>query len=96
MFILCIVVDNAPVSCSVDAEWIATKKDWEQNERKYKAHEKERSSLNESRKDSVSSEGSHDTGEGPSTTYDESMDEMRCILYAHGGKSFVHRMESSC
>ena len=81
-----IVADNALISCSVDAEWIATKKDWEQNERKHK----ERSSLNEPRKDSMSSEGSHnDTGDGLSTTYDESMDEMRCILYAHGGKSFI-------
>ena len=81
-----------PTSCSVDAEWIAAKKDWEENERKYKAHEKERSSMTDSRKDSMSTDGSQSgVGEGPSTTYDQSMDEMRCILYAHGGKPVLSK-----
>ncbi|KAJ3529138.1 hypothetical protein NM688_g7897 [Phlebia brevispora] len=69
----------------VDAEWIAAKKDWEESERKYKAHERERSSLNEQRKTSTSTDGSSNGVDEGSSSYDPSMDEMRCILYIHGG-----------
>ncbi|KAI0629024.1 alpha/beta-hydrolase [Trametes polyzona] len=61
----------------VDAEWIVAKKDWQEAKRKQKAREA-----------SVDGPPSMDAG-NPSqdapATYQPEMDEMRCVLYAHGG-----------
>ena len=62
---------------SVDAEWIATKKDWQESEKKHKAHEKDKSRS--------SSNSTQIDGEEAPAEYDPDMDEMRCILYSHGG-----------
>ncbi|OBZ69937.1 AB hydrolase superfamily protein C4A8.06c [Grifola frondosa] len=63
----------------IDAEWIVAKKHWEDAKRKQKAHEKDTSGANSANAESV--DGS---GETPAS-YQPEMDEMRCILYAHGG-----------
>ncbi|KAJ6593444.1 hypothetical protein B0H19DRAFT_1090334 [Mycena capillaripes] len=58
----------------VDAQWITAKKDWQEAKRRYKMQNK-----------------SQTVAEAPvdpaadSAPYEEHMDEMRCILYAHGG-----------
>ena len=67
----------------MDAEWIATKKDWEHSEKKYKAHQKDQKDK-ESRERSATSSPEMNDEEG-SAPYEPSMDEMRCILYLHGG-----------
>jgi hypothetical protein len=60
----------------VEAEWVTAKKDWQEAKRKYK----ERQSTGLKQPDQPA--------EGEvSDTYLPSMDEMRCILYLHGGKS---------
>ncbi|KAI0079263.1 alpha/beta-hydrolase [Panus rudis PR-1116 ss-1] len=66
----------------VDAEWIASKRDWDNAEKKFKAHERERNNTGDSR-----GSESRETGVDPnaSADYQPEMDEMRCILYAHGG-----------
>ncbi|KAJ7188711.1 hypothetical protein C8R46DRAFT_1205850 [Mycena filopes] len=57
----------------VDAQWITARKDWREAKRRYKSHK------------------SKTPGEAPvdpaadSAPYEEYMDELRCILYAHGG-----------
>ncbi|KAG7449721.1 alpha/beta-hydrolase [Guyanagaster necrorhizus] len=57
----------------VDCQWITAKKDWREAKRRYKMQQKTKSDV-----DPV-----QETGEA--TTYDKDMDEMRCILYLHGG-----------
>ncbi|KAK0212425.1 hypothetical protein DFS33DRAFT_1390424 [Desarmillaria ectypa] len=57
----------------VDGQWITAKKDWREAKRRYKMQQKSKPDV-----DSVP-----ETGE--SATYDKDMDEMRCILYLHGG-----------
>ncbi|KAL1941449.1 hypothetical protein VTO73DRAFT_7266 [Trametes versicolor] len=61
----------------VDGEWIVAKKDWQEAKRRQKARES-------------SSDGGPSLDAGQSSqetpaTYEPEMDEMRCILYAHGG-----------
>ncbi|KAI0827909.1 alpha/beta-hydrolase [Trametes gibbosa] len=60
----------------IDAEWIVAKKDWQEAKRRQKARE-------------TSTDGgtpSLDTAQQEvPATYQPEMDEMRCILYAHGG-----------
>lgn len=63
---------------SVDAEWIVTKKDWQEAKKRYKAQEKIRTSLG---KDSA-----QNAQDDVPTGYQPDMDEMRCILYTHGGE----------
>ena len=55
---------------SIDGEWIVAKKDWQEVKKKQKAR-------------GVSVDGGIPAG--PSTEYKPEMDQMRCILYAHGG-----------
>ncbi|EKM53370.1 uncharacterized protein PHACADRAFT_259700 [Phanerochaete carnosa HHB-10118-sp] len=78
----------------VDAEWIVAKKDWKEAKRRYKmAQEKERQSSDEpSRTPSIAPDSSSQQQQQqngvPSDAgpyYQPEMDEMRCILYAHGG-----------
>ncbi|KAJ7099552.1 hypothetical protein B0H15DRAFT_820712 [Mycena belliarum] len=58
----------------VDAQWITAKKDWQEAKRRYKMYHNSRS-MNEAPVDP----------DADSAPYEEHMDEMRCILYAHGG-----------
>lgn len=79
----------------VDAEWIAAKKDWKEAKRRYKmAQEKDRQPSDEhSRMPTTASEPSSQSSSSqqngvPSDSapdYHPDMDEMRCILYTHGG-----------
>ncbi|KAJ3756791.1 Alpha/Beta hydrolase protein [Lentinula raphanica] len=57
----------------VDAQWITAKKDWQEAKRRYRDKEK------------TQREGKHEGTENESATYNQDMDMMRCILYAHGG-----------
>lgn len=78
---------------SVDGEWIVAKKDWQ--EAKKRAKSKERRDKSKERREKggeESTQQSTTTGsasaEGISETdYTPDMDEQRCILYFHGGKS---------
>ncbi len=63
---------------SVDAEWIVARKDWQEAKKKQKAR-------------GMSSDGAPvdngNTHQELPPQYSPEMDEMRCILYAHGGMS---------
>ena len=82
-------IDRRLYGCdSVDGEWIAAKKDWQQAEKRYKAQEERASTMNSAR-------SSHDIPSADQSKpgvpadasghYQPEMDEMRCILYIHGG-----------
>ena len=64
--------------CSVDAEWIVAKKDWQEAKKRQKAREA-------STDGPASLDAGHPSQEMPAS-YQPEMDQMRCILYAHGGK----------
>ncbi|KAH7928695.1 alpha/beta-hydrolase [Leucogyrophana mollusca] len=71
----------------IDGEWITAKKDWQDAKKRWKAQEKRRES---SFTNSPPTDPEEAPEDGPSSSnstdvYDEEMDEMRCILYAHGG-----------
>ena len=77
----------------VDGEWIVAKKDWQEAEKRAKS--KERKDKSKERKErggekstqqstTTSSASAEDTSE---PDYTPDMDEQRCILYFHGGKS---------
>jgi cell wall-associated NlpC family hydrolase len=68
---------------SVDAQWITTKKDWREAKKRYKEFEKLRTE--DKSKDAHASH--HPADQSHSGSYSEEMDEMRCILYSHGGSS---------
>ncbi|KAK7057586.1 Abhydrolase-3 domain-containing protein [Favolaschia claudopus] len=59
----------------VDAQWITAKKDWQEAKRRYKMQNKTKPSVEAPPVDPLA-EPAH---------YEEHMDEMRCILYSHGG-----------
>ncbi|KAJ6589896.1 hypothetical protein DFH09DRAFT_976385 [Mycena vulgaris] len=59
----------------VDAQWITARKDWQEAKRRYKMHQKSK----------TSSEAPPVDPAADSAPYEEHMDEMRCILYSHGG-----------
>lgn len=67
----------------MDAQWITAKKDWESAKRraaKMKETTKEASSGSFPVTDSSTEKAADDSG-----IYEKHMDEMRCILYSHGG-----------
>ncbi|KAH7883288.1 hypothetical protein F5I97DRAFT_1903823 [Phlebopus sp. FC_14] len=65
----------------IDAEWITARKDWQEAKKRRKEYERKKTGLNTSPPTVNSSEGLPET----SGAYDEDMDQLRCILYAHGG-----------
>jgi len=65
---------------SVDAQWVTAKKDWQEAKKRYKESEK----LKDDKPNDVHA-SNHPADE--SGSYSEEMDEMRCILYSHGGSS---------
>ena len=71
---------------SIDAQWVVAKKDWKEAKKKYKEQEKHKDAKEAGRKPEAV-----DLGDPESGTYHQDMDEMRCILYAHGGmyRSFL-------
>jgi hypothetical protein len=74
----------------IDAQWIVAKKDWREAKKRCKEQEKQRDNTTPDRTASASTSNHDITGEEPneseSGTYQQDMDEMRCILYAHGGE----------
>lgn len=72
----------------VDGEWMVAKKDWQEAEKRYKSQEKQRASLGKNGRKSNSAPtipvSTPEEDETPA--YDPDMDDMRCILYTHGGK----------
>lgn len=65
----------------MDAEWIVAKKDYQEAKRKQKARER---SMNSS---SPGFQDAENASQEMPPTYQPEMDEMRCVLYAHGGMS---------
>ncbi|KAJ7287106.1 alpha beta-hydrolase [Mycena rebaudengoi] len=59
----------------VDGQWVTARKDWQEAKRRYKMHQKTKSTAPEPPVDPAAD----------SAPYDENMDDMRCILYSHGG-----------
>ena len=81
-------------SCSrVDGEWIVAKKDWQEAKKRAKSKEsrdedKERREKETNKSTQQSSTADSASTEDPSESgYTPDMDEQRCILYFHGGKS---------
>lgn len=78
---------------SVDAQWIAVKKDYQQAKRRRKQQEQQQGRPNEPSKSSASADVLPEDAEIEETevepVYRAEMDDMRCILYAHGGESSV-------
>ncbi|OSC99852.1 alpha/beta-hydrolase [Trametes coccinea BRFM310] len=67
----------------VDAEWIVAKKDWQEAKRRQKARQASTSSPAPDAGGPSLDAGN--TSQEMPATYQPEMDEMRCILYAHGG-----------
>ncbi|KAG6813290.1 hypothetical protein H0H92_012445 [Tricholoma furcatifolium] len=65
----------------VDAQWITAKKDWESAKRRQKMNEKAKET-EQPDKDPEELQGEKSADNG---CYEKHMDEMRCILYCHGG-----------
>jgi hypothetical protein len=63
------------VSCSIDAEWIMEKKHWRQSVRQERT--------------GSSPTGSRGVDTDDANAYLPEMDEMRCLLWAHGGSFHV-------
>ena len=59
---------------SIDGEWIVAKKDWQEVKRRQKSR----------------AMSMDDAPQGPAPEYKPEMDQMRCILYAHGGMLWKH------
>ncbi|KAJ4483550.1 hypothetical protein J3R30DRAFT_3285414 [Lentinula aciculospora] len=59
----------------VDAQWITAKKDWQEAKRRHK--DKEKTQRDEKHEPIID--------QSENATYNQDMDTMRCILYAHGG-----------
>ncbi|KAI9062340.1 alpha/beta-hydrolase [Trametes sanguinea] len=67
----------------VDAEWIVAKKDWQEAKKRQKA--RQASTGSPSPDAGGPSLDAGNTSQEMPATYQPEMDEMRCILYAHGG-----------
>ena len=61
----------------VDAQWIVAKKDYQQAKKQQKTNEKYSAEINEKNRT--------DDTQDAEPIYRPEMDEMRCILYFHGG-----------
>ncbi|KAG2104030.1 uncharacterized protein F5147DRAFT_270934 [Suillus discolor] len=71
----------------IDAEWITDHKDYQEAKKRNKAKHKESSNteIPTSESDTQASSGLPASSSNEGNIYKEEMDEMRCILYAHGG-----------
>ena len=80
---------------SVDGEWIVAKKDWEEAKKRAKSKERRNKSKErreQERKKSTPQSTAADSASTDDTSesgYTPEMDEQRCILYFHGGKSRI-------
>jgi hypothetical protein len=74
--------------CRIDAEWIMDKRDWKEAKRRAAAIEKT-GGVSESGSGSPPLSGAHASAsavDAEAGTYRPEMDEMRCLLWAHGGQ----------
>jgi hypothetical protein len=79
---------------SIDAEWLMEKKDWRQSMRKESAAATDPAGSSNATSTADPTGGSSPTGAGvdgadDANTYQPEMDEMRCLLWAHGGSFHV-------
>jgi len=77
----------------VDSQWIVAKKDWREAKKRYKEQERRKSGRTSNDQNNPGtpddSEGAEpETEDHESNNYHQDMDEMRCILYLHGGGPF--------
>jgi hypothetical protein len=82
------------VACSIDAEWIMEKKHWRESVRQQRAATPTRTggTRNSGNTSNIPSTGDHGMGTDGTdgaNAYLPEMDEMRCLLWAHGGSSHV-------
>jgi hypothetical protein len=72
---------------SIDAEWITARKDYLDAKKRSKAKHKENSNADvpATESDTQIPGGLPTLSSSGNNSYKEEMDEMRCILYAHGG-----------
>jgi hypothetical protein len=75
-------------SPSIDAEWITARKDYLEAKKRSKAKHKENSNPDIPATESQTASGQPASSSSGINAYKEEMDEMRCILYAHGGLYF--------
>ncbi|KAG6850876.1 hypothetical protein H0H93_007494 [Arthromyces matolae] len=66
----------------VDAQWITARKDWENAKRRHKMHERAKASESVP---SIPADDALPDSTADTPIYEQHMDEMRCILYSHGG-----------
>lgn len=69
----------------IDAEWMTARKDWQEAKKRYKSQSKNNSATASPPLNSDSAAGTQPPTSDSSNTYQQEMDEMRCILYTHGG-----------
>lgn len=67
----------------IAGEWMTARKDWEEAKKRQKGSQKKKAGNSDSSQDAVDTLPSS-TSE-PSNVRDEDVDDLRCILYAHGG-----------
>ncbi|KAF7968620.1 hypothetical protein HWV62_30015 [Athelia sp. TMB] len=68
----------------IDAQWVVAKKDWREAKKKHEEQEKQKEGKSP-RPSNGDSSGVSDDNDPDSGAYQQDMDEMRCILYCHGG-----------
>ncbi|KAL4079158.1 hypothetical protein J3A83DRAFT_4086567 [Scleroderma citrinum] len=70
----------------IDGEWMTARKDWQEAKKRHKASQwKKNASTASPPLSSDSAAGVQPSASDMSNSYHQEMDEMRCILYAHGG-----------
>lgn len=77
----------------IDSQWIVAKKDWRDAKKRQKEREGRKAGRTSSDQNSPGTPDDSDgaepeTDDHESNKYDQDMDEMRCILYSHGGGPF--------
>lgn len=71
--------DLSLIFLRIEAQWITAKKDWREAKKRYKAQRK--AEANGTKVPNYNAESQEET-----FTYEEAMDDMRCMLYIHGGR----------
>lgn len=69
----------------IDAEWVTSKKDWQAAKKRRTQSEKNGTTSPSSPPNTDSTANTQTSNPEASSTYHRDMDELRCILYAHGG-----------
>ncbi|KAI6095066.1 hypothetical protein F5141DRAFT_1162759 [Pisolithus sp. B1] len=72
----------------IDAEWITTKKDWQQDKKRRAQSKKDGTTCPSAPPTNDATASPQTSSPEANSTYHSDMDELRCILYAHGGGYF--------